>query len=344
MLAGAAVSTTLALGGMRAATYVQAFQFVLKLVLFIVPALWLVLQVGPDTRRDALDPGRVHPVRRRPPRCSSGWTPRSPSTEPTRVSVAGGPTQLLAPGRHTADAGSTWVFDAGAAVPAARRRPAGRPGLGPAAARPVGRRPPAAGHLVGAGGHGAGHDGPAAHPDPLPHQPRRPRRPAHGRHHGRPARRVLPVPRRVRAARRGAAARAVPVRGHRHRGGGAAGQGRPGPGGVAVHRAAHRGGVRRLPGHLARAAAGGVRGAVARPGARHRCAGCGSPRWPPPAAIVLLALPAAQHRRRGAGHLGVRGRRVHLLPAAGAGHLVAAADRPRARWWAWSSACSPRPA
>ena len=36
VVAGAAVSVTLALGGMRAATYVQAFQFVLKLLLFVV--------------------------------------------------------------------------------------------------------------------------------------------------------------------------------------------------------------------------------------------------------------------------------------------------------------------
>src|SRR5690606_10531992 len=56
VVAGATVSITLALGGMRAATYVQAFQFLLKLLLFIIPAIWLVLQVGPDTRRDALTP------------------------------------------------------------------------------------------------------------------------------------------------------------------------------------------------------------------------------------------------------------------------------------------------
>ncbi len=54
IIAGGAVSATLALGGMRAATYVQAFQFALKLVLFIVPALWLLAQVGPDVRERAL--------------------------------------------------------------------------------------------------------------------------------------------------------------------------------------------------------------------------------------------------------------------------------------------------
>jgi cation/acetate symporter len=132
VLAGAAVSITLALGGMRAATYVQAFQFVLKLVLFIVPALWLVLQVGPDTRRDALAPVEFSRF--------AAPTPvqfRLDTTfivdEPTRVSVSGGPTQLLAPGRHIADAGSTWVFDAGAAVP----RIGGGPPGGPGWARPL---------------------------------------------------------------------------------------------------------------------------------------------------------------------------------------------------------------
>jgi len=132
VLAGAAVSITLALGGMRAATYVQAFQFVLKLVLFIVPALWLVLQVGPDTRRDALAPVEFSRF--------AAATPvqfRLDTTfivdEPTRVSVSGGPTQLMAPGRHVADAGSTWVFDAGAAVP----RIGGGPPGGPGWARPL---------------------------------------------------------------------------------------------------------------------------------------------------------------------------------------------------------------
>jgi Na+(H+)/acetate symporter ActP len=56
VIAGSGVAITLALGGMRAATYVQAFQFFLKLVLFIVPAIWLLIQVSPQTRDDALHP------------------------------------------------------------------------------------------------------------------------------------------------------------------------------------------------------------------------------------------------------------------------------------------------
>ncbi|WP_216205076.1 sodium/solute symporter [Amycolatopsis aidingensis] len=56
VIAGAAVSITLVLGGMRAATYVQAFQFFFKLLLFIVPAVWLLTQVGPQVRTEALHP------------------------------------------------------------------------------------------------------------------------------------------------------------------------------------------------------------------------------------------------------------------------------------------------
>lgn len=56
VIAGAGVAITLALGGMRAATYVQAFQFCLKLVLFIVPAVWLLIHITPQTRHDALNP------------------------------------------------------------------------------------------------------------------------------------------------------------------------------------------------------------------------------------------------------------------------------------------------
>ena len=126
-LAGGAVSVTLALGGMRAATYVQAFQFVLKLVLFIVPALWLVLAAGPDVRRDALAPVEFDRFPAATPvqfRLDTAFT----VLEPTRAAVAGGPTQLLAPGEYRADAGSTWVFDAGAPVPRLAGGPPGGDG------------------------------------------------------------------------------------------------------------------------------------------------------------------------------------------------------------------------
>ena len=115
VVAGAAVSVTLALGGMRAATYVQAFQFGLKLVLFVVPAVWLVLTVGADTRAAALAPvefttfGRETPVDFR-------LDTELVLTEPTTV-VVDGERRALAPGSHPVPAGSTWVFPAGADVP-----------------------------------------------------------------------------------------------------------------------------------------------------------------------------------------------------------------------------------
>ena len=56
VIAGSGVAITLALGGMRAATYVQAFQFCLKLLLFIVPAVWLLIHITPQTRYDAVNP------------------------------------------------------------------------------------------------------------------------------------------------------------------------------------------------------------------------------------------------------------------------------------------------
>jgi Predicted symporter len=104
VIAGAAVSITLALGGMRAATYVQAFQFVLKLVLFIVPAVWLVLQVGPDVRTQALSPVEFSRFAAATPvefRLDTSLT----VVEPTAVSVVGGSEQVLAPGEYGAEAG-----------------------------------------------------------------------------------------------------------------------------------------------------------------------------------------------------------------------------------------------
>ena len=116
VIAGAAVSITLALGGMRAATYVQAFQFFLKLALFIVPAVWLVLQVGPDTRRDALTPVEFSRFEQATP-VEFQLDTTLTLTEPTRVSVGGGAPEELPPGEYRAEAGATWEFAAGAAVP-----------------------------------------------------------------------------------------------------------------------------------------------------------------------------------------------------------------------------------
>ena len=115
VVAGAAVSITLALGGMRAATYVQAFQFVLKLVLFIVPAVWLLITVGADTRADALRPAEYSTFPR-PTEVTFRLDTRLEVREPLTVLDAGVP-RLLEPGEHVAPGEATWLFPEGAAVP-----------------------------------------------------------------------------------------------------------------------------------------------------------------------------------------------------------------------------------
>ncbi|GAB3666966.1 sodium/solute symporter [Streptomyces sparsus] len=59
VLAGLVVSGSIAVGGMRSATYVQAFHYLVKLVFIAVPAVFLVVYVGPETRSEALTPVTV---------------------------------------------------------------------------------------------------------------------------------------------------------------------------------------------------------------------------------------------------------------------------------------------
>ncbi|GAA3738249.1 Na+(H+)/acetate symporter ActP [Spinactinospora alkalitolerans] len=133
VIAGTVVSATIALGGMRAATYVQAFQFCLKLLLFIVPAIWLVVQVGPDVRHDAVHPveftvfGRDTPV-------SFQVDVTLEVEEPTPVIAPDGSVADLEPGRHAVEAGRTLVFAEGAPVPEVR---GGAPLGGPGWQRPL---------------------------------------------------------------------------------------------------------------------------------------------------------------------------------------------------------------
>ncbi|MBU7599605.1 cation acetate symporter [Streptomyces sp. P38-E01] len=56
VLAGVVVSGSIAVGGMRSATYVQAFHYLVKLVFIAVPAVYLMVHVGPEVRADALTP------------------------------------------------------------------------------------------------------------------------------------------------------------------------------------------------------------------------------------------------------------------------------------------------
>jgi cation/acetate symporter len=123
LLAGAVVSTTLALGGMRAATYVQAFQFCLKVVLFIVPAVWLLVTVGAAARHDALRPVPYTVFERD---TAVDFRVGATLDVPSEIDLVDGSTlpagqQVIAPGSHL-------VFPAGAPVPTVHgKRPPGGP-------------------------------------------------------------------------------------------------------------------------------------------------------------------------------------------------------------------------
>ena len=126
VIAGAGVAITLALGGMRAATYVQAFQFVLKLVLFIVPAVWLLAVVGPGVREEA-----VHPVAFTRFEHDTAVTFRVGVTldvqEPTTIRTDTGEITIQ-PGAWQVAERTRVVFPDGARVPVVRGQP--QPGAG----------------------------------------------------------------------------------------------------------------------------------------------------------------------------------------------------------------------
>ncbi len=114
LLVAAVVTGNVALGGMRAITFVQAFQYWLKLTALAVPVLFLVLHWQADNRPELAPP--------------SGGTFLAATTvhfdspavlivnEPTTVTVSSAPVRLE-PGRHEFAAGATVIFPARAAVP-----------------------------------------------------------------------------------------------------------------------------------------------------------------------------------------------------------------------------------
>ncbi|GAA1099397.1 sodium/solute symporter [Nocardiopsis metallicus] len=125
LLAGLVVSGSIAAGGMRSATYVQAFHYLIKLAFLAVPAIYLVVHAGADTRAEALHPE---------------WGTSFPETtaveftvatdfslnEPVTVVTAEGEELELAAGDHSAARGTEYVFPEGATIP----HPAGLPELG----------------------------------------------------------------------------------------------------------------------------------------------------------------------------------------------------------------------
>jgi Na+(H+)/acetate symporter ActP len=125
LLAGVVVSGSIAAGGMRSATYVQAFHYVVKLAFIAVPAIYLVVHAGPETRAEALNPE---------------WGTHFPETtpveftvdtgfsldEPVTVTTPSGDVVELSAGEHTVGQGTEYVFPEGATIP----HPDGLPELG----------------------------------------------------------------------------------------------------------------------------------------------------------------------------------------------------------------------
>ena len=115
LLVAAVVTGNVALGGMRAITFVQAFQYWLKLTALAVPVLFLLMHWQADGR-PALAPPSGSTF-------AAATTVHFDSaavltlTQPTTVTVLSAPV-VLEPGRHEFAASSTVTFPAGAAVPA----------------------------------------------------------------------------------------------------------------------------------------------------------------------------------------------------------------------------------
>ncbi|WP_046469323.1 sodium/solute symporter [Allosalinactinospora lopnorensis] len=125
LLAGMVVSVSIAAGGMRSATYVQAFHYVVKLAFLAVPAVYLIVHAGADARAQALEPDRGA-VFREDTVVEFNVGTRLEIPEPTTVAATGGESVPLGAGVHDVAAGEKLTFPAGASVP----RPAGVPELG----------------------------------------------------------------------------------------------------------------------------------------------------------------------------------------------------------------------
>jgi Na+(H+)/acetate symporter ActP len=116
LLVAAVVTGNVALGGMRAITFVQAFQYWLKLTALAVPVIFLLLHWQAQDRPAVTPPaGNTFP---------SATTVHFDSsalltvTTPTTVTVAPSPAaRRLDPGEHRFAAGSEVTFPAGATIP-----------------------------------------------------------------------------------------------------------------------------------------------------------------------------------------------------------------------------------
>ncbi len=131
VLVAVVVTVNVAGGGMRSATFVQAFQYWLKLTAITVPALFLVLAWQSDGSPDLAGP--AGPVFRETTSVRLDQPVRVEVLEPVTVEVRRSGPRLLPVGELLLPAG-TVVFPAGAAVPHIDRI---EPATGDAWARPL---------------------------------------------------------------------------------------------------------------------------------------------------------------------------------------------------------------
>ncbi|MBW3647639.1 MAG: cation acetate symporter [Actinobacteria bacterium] len=114
VLVAVVVTVNVAGGGMRSATFVQAFQYWLKLTALAVPALFLLLAWQGDGAPDLAAP--AGPVFRETTSVVLDDPVRVEVVEPVTVDVRGSGPRLLGAGEQLLPSG-TLVFPAGAAVP-----------------------------------------------------------------------------------------------------------------------------------------------------------------------------------------------------------------------------------
>jgi cation/acetate symporter len=122
-IVAAVVTGNVALGGMRAITFVQAFQYWLKLTALSVPVLFLILHWQADGRPQLVaEQGTAFRTTTTVDvDTATRFTVTTPTVVSARGTVDGSPangTVLLQPGAHTVDAGAEITFTAGTPVPA----------------------------------------------------------------------------------------------------------------------------------------------------------------------------------------------------------------------------------
>jgi hypothetical protein len=114
VLVAIVVTVNVAGGGMRSATFVQAFQYWLKLTALAVPAVFLLLAWQDDGRPELAGP--AGPVFSQATTVAVDSDVTAVVEQPLTV-VDDGQPRRLSTGPHLLEAGSTVVFPAGAAVP-----------------------------------------------------------------------------------------------------------------------------------------------------------------------------------------------------------------------------------